>query len=181
MSGAALAGGPGRAAGAPLRWRAVAVAVAAPQQSRAADAIPLARSPGASLSRRRPLSSARAKSSGARFPPRLAASRSAAWPERRSASCHQGSWCHSSVLHSRARAHSVSLRRTPGVLFNFYSIRFRSIPGRTARPGFPPKAIRNGTAPTSGSVPKTPRWPVLRSEPHVSHLSVPMPNPIGWT
>ena len=60
-------------------------------------------------------------------------------------------------------------------------IRFRSIPVRTARPGFPPQAIRTGKAPTSGSVPKTPRLPVLRSEPHVSHLSVPMPNPIGRT
>ena len=116
------------------RRRRVLVA-AVPQQSRAADVFPPVRSHDVSLSRRPPLSSVRAKSSGARCPPRLAASRSASWPERRSVSCHQGSWCHSSVFQSRARAHSVSLRRTFGALLNFISsgfIRFHSIAVRTA-------------------------------------------------
>ncbi len=67
--------------------------------------------------------------------------------------------------------------RRPGLGFPSHGL-----PG-LASPGLdlPVQAIRTGKVPTSGSVPKNPQLPILRSELHVSHLSVPKPNPIGRT
>ena len=129
--------------------------------------------PGASPSRRPRLSSVRAKSSGARCPPRRAASRSAFG---RSDAQRRVTRVLVSFISLPGPAHSISACRTAGTCNCIQFNPSHSFPVRTSVGAF-----RQGItdkAPASGSASKTLTCgPSIRAA--CSHLPVPMPNPIG--